>query len=176
MEGRPVDYVWYAAACVLGLALGLAFGRLLAAFILHWENTDVAYKATTGLVSFALGGGAGAGIFAVLGSNQAGLYVLFLAVGMTFAYFLPLLPSLYTVASVRSVVRMSDALRDRIPDEEERVLLILSFLVPYKEIQQQTNISKPELEHRLEQAADAMAGDEGVEDDGEGGDADHGHP
>lgn len=58
-----MDCLWFLAGSIVGLALGLQFGRLLFAILAHWENTETATKCYISIIGFVLGGGAGAVIF-----------------------------------------------------------------------------------------------------------------
>jgi hypothetical protein len=155
LEHLLMDTAWYATSSVLGLALGLYFGRLLTAVIVHWESTKTVSRVSVALVTFLLGGAGGTALFeGVLEAPTGVLYMGGLAVGMIVAFFRPRLPAQYTIETVLQVVRMSEALRDEVPDVEERALLILAPLVPPKQIQRDSKMNEGQLARDLEAAAD----------------------
>ncbi len=152
-----MEYIGYAAAIVVGLAFGLYFGRLLTAVVTHWEGTATAVKWSTAVIGFLLGGGGGAVIFRVLsGTSDSVFYLLGLGVGMIAAFFFPRMPARYSLETFKHVVKMSDALRDEVPDPEERALLILAPFTPPKSIAREADIDENELASRLEHATDSL--------------------
>lgn len=160
---------WYVAATALGLALGLHFGRLLTAVVAHWESTKIASKVSMAVITFLLGGGGGAAIFEYISAAKSGpFYGGGLAVGMIASFFSPRLPGRYTLESVLHVVKMSDALRDAVPDVKERALLILTPLAPPGQIQREAKLNEAQLAHALERAIDLVP-DEQLENEGDDG-------
>lgn len=150
-----MDCLWYLAGFVLGLASGLYLGRLLTAIIVNWESTATAVKWSTSIIGSLFGAGGLGTAFWYFSSHGADVfYVLGLALGMTCSYFWPRMPARYTLESVRYCVTMSEALRNKVPDTEQRAILILTPLASPKSIERQTNISETELARRLQQAAD----------------------
>lgn len=151
------------AACVFGLALGLHIGRLLSAIIVYWESTQAAKKTYMSLIGFALGGGGGAVIFNVISGSHVILYLLGLGSALLYSYFRPHMPPRYTLESVTHIVTMSEMLRDKVPDIEKRVLLILTPFTSPKSIEREASISETEFAGKLEQAIDAFSS--GVEEE-----------
>ncbi len=152
-----MEYVASAAATLLGLALGLVFGRLLNAIMVHWEGVATAVKWSAWAVAFLVGAGGGAAILRVLsGPNQPAFYLLGLAVGVLIAFFFVKVPPRYPPDLFKNVVSMSDDLRDEVRDPDKRALLIEASFVPPEAIQRATGMDKGKLAHELEQAADSL--------------------
>ena len=151
-----MDWLWYIAGIMFGLPLGLYFGRLLTAIVANWESSAVAVKWSTSIIGMLLGGG-GVTAFVVFSSHNADVfYLLGLGPGLLYSYFRPHMPPRYTLESVTHIVRMSEALRDNVPDVEQRVFLILAPLAPPKSIEREAMISEKELAGKLEAAADTL--------------------
>ena len=152
-----MEHVGYAAAIVVGLALGLFCGRLLNAVYVHWESAATAVKASRGLIAFLLGGGGGAVIFhALSGSHEPTFYLLALGLGMLAAFFFAKVPPRYSLQTFRHVIRLSEALRDEVPDPEARALLILSTFAPPRMIEEEAGMDQAALAGQLERATDAL--------------------
>lgn len=152
-----MEFFRYLAAGMLGLAFGLFFGRLLNAVVANWENTDRAVKSSITVIVFLLGGGGGAAIFGVfLGPHDLVFYVFGLAIGMIGAFFFANVPTAYSLETLTDIIRLSDALRDEVPDPEKRTLLVIAPFTPLKSIGSQAGIDRVELASRLEQAADTL--------------------
>lgn len=154
MNGKLMDCLWCIVGIVFGLPLGLYFGRLLTAIIAYWESAAAAVKWSTSIIGTVLGGAA----FVLFSSHNADVfYVLGLGFGMLYSYFRPNMPPRYTLESVTHIVRMSEALRDNVPDLEQRVVLILTPLAPPKSIEREARMSEEELAGKLDQATDAFS-------------------
>jgi len=158
-----MDYLWYVAGFGLGLSFGLYFGRLLTAIIAHWESTAAAAKWYTSIIGTLLSGGAGTAFWLFSGHNADVFYLLGLALGMIHSYFWPHMPPRYTLESVTHIVTMSEMLRDKVPDIEKRVLLILTPFKSPKSIEREASINETEFAGKLEQAIDAFSS--GVEEE-----------
>lgn len=157
-----MEFVGYAAAIILGLALGLFFGRLLNAVIINWENTATAVKGSIGVIAFLLGGGGGAVIFRALsGSQEPVFYLLALGIGMIAAFFFAKVPPRYSLETFTQLVSLSDKLRNEVPDARQRALLILSVFAPPKVIEREAGIDRADLARQLEQATDALGSESG---------------
>ncbi len=155
-----MEVIAYAAAIVVGLALGLFLGRVLNAVVINWESTAAAAKWSLTVIAFVLGGGAGAVIFQAFSeTQQANFYLLGLGVGMLAAYRFAKAPRRYSLETFTHVVKMSEALRDSVPDVEERALLILTPFTPPKAIERDTGMKPSELADKLERATDTLEGD-----------------
>ena len=170
-------WAWSIAAALVGISLGLYFGRLMAAVILHWESSGTAVKTWMAVVAFVFGAGAvgSTALFGVISSLDHGAFYLGgWAVGAIFSYFQPRLPTFaqlqprlppdYTLESVQNVVRMSEELRDDISDAEKRALLIAATLIPPKSIERREHINEQELARALEDATDATQVTKGDEE------------
>jgi hypothetical protein len=144
---------WYIATGVLGIALGLHFGRLLTAIIAHWESTKIASNVSMSVVAFLFGGGGGAALFEYIAGDSGPFYVAGIAIGMIYAFFAPP-PWRYTFESVALVLKMNDELQQHVPDVQQRALLILAALVPPKQIQRDAKLSEAQLADDLERATD----------------------
>ena len=157
VRGLCMNYLWYVAGFGIGLAMGVYFGRILTAIIANWESAAVAVKWSTSIMGMLLGGG-GVTAFVVFSSHNADVfYLLGLGPGMLYSYFRPHMPPRYTLESVTHIVRMSEALRDNVPDVEQRVVLILAPLAPPKSIEREARMSEEELAGKLDQATDAFS-------------------
>lgn len=164
-----MDYLGYLAACIVGLGLGLHFGRLLTAIIAYWESTGAAAKAYISVIGFALGSGGGVVIFRLFSGSHVTFYLIGLGLGIVTAFVWPRIPARYTLENITLITRMSEALRVNVPKIRERALLILAALTPPKSISREERISKKELAEKLEEAADAFQGEEGQCADGSNG-------
>ena len=151
-----MNWFGYLASPLIGLGLGLHYGRLLTAFIAYWQSTRTAEKAFKSVVLFLLGGGGGAGIFAIFSGSHAALYLIGLALGMIFTFFWPRMPPRYTYKGILTIIEMSEAMRDSVPDAGKRARLILAPLAPPKAVERDEKISEKELARELEEAADAL--------------------
>lgn len=152
-----MDCLWYVAGSVVGLALGLQFGRLLFAILAYWESTETAGRWYKSIICFVLGGGAGTVIFRWFCIQYAdAFYAIGLGLGLIIAYIRPRMPCIFTVDSVIRIVKMSEALQNKLPSIEQRLYLILSFFAPIKCISRGLKITQDKLAQKLEQATDAF--------------------
>jgi hypothetical protein len=155
-----MELLRYAAAFLLGLPLGLFFGRLLNAVIVNWESTRTAVRESIAAVAFLLGaGGAGAALRTFFGTDELVFYLLGLGPGMIAGYFFIKIPARYSLEHFTKIVRLSESLRPQVPDPQLRALLILWTFAPPKLIQRDTPIDQAQLARQLEQAADAVPPD-----------------
>ena len=127
-----MQWFWYAAAFLSGLALGLLFiGYVLKVAFHHWEGGKSAINLAIAAVSFLFGTGGGAAIFTYLPDNSLASYFIGLALGIIWGVrHAPALPSRYTMETVLRVVCLSERLRPTIPDNERRAAVILAMLSP----------------------------------------------
>ena len=152
-----MDYFKYIVGGVFGSAIGLYLGYLLTAIIVHWESTATTTKAYRSMIMFVLGGMGGAAISWLFCGASAVFYVLGLAVGMIFAFFYcQRFPSPFTFNSVKLIIQMSEAMRDSIPDVDQRTILIIAPLAPAKAIEHKEKISEKEWTQKLEEATDGF--------------------
>ncbi len=163
-----MDCLWYLAGSIIGLALGLQFGRLLFAILAYWESTETTAKWYISIIIFILGGGAGVVIFRWFCTEYSdAFYAIGLGIGLVISYIRPQMPCIFTLENVIRIVKMSEAMRDQIPRIEDRLYLILSSFVPPKSLSRGLKISQEELAKRLERATDACK-DVETEKEGEG--------
>lgn len=156
--------VWYAAAFAIGTGLGLCFGMLLRAVIANWENAATASKIFMAVMLALFGGGAfgATALFArLMAADNAAFYLLGLGIGLTLGIvglFFPARP--LTLKVMKGAIEMSDALRETVPNVDDRASLIASQFMPPKQIEREAKIGEQELAQRLERAADAVAEEE----------------
>jgi hypothetical protein len=148
-----MDYVWWSAAAVVGVMLGLHFGRLLTASIAYWEGTTTAYGVFRAVFLFILGSGGGAALFGTLTNpHNLAFYLIGLGVGGIAGFVLGI-PSRWTLQTVRVIVRFSEATRN-ITDLERRSRYILAILVPPARIVRDEGIDEEGLADDLEEGSD----------------------
>ncbi len=153
-----MSYLPLAAALVLGISLGLHFSRLLAAIIRDLGGSEASVKHYREIFIFCLTGVIGTSAFAyIAGKEPAFGYLLGYGVGNCFGFFFPCLPTPLTRSTVRTVLALNESIRDDVPDEDNRVLLILNTLEPPKIIQRNEGWTAAEFASRLENAADAAS-------------------
>ena len=168
-----MGYLWYAAGGLVGLALGLHFGRLLFVILTQWESTATAGKWYISIIGFVLGGGAGAIIFRWFCVQYAdAFYAIGLGLGLIIAYIRPRMPFLFALADVVRIVKMSEGLRDKLPVIEQRLLLILSLFRPPKWVEHELKMEQQQLAKRLEEATDAFDDRGGKSRDNQSGEND----
>lgn len=149
-----MEYVWWVAAFLVGLMLGLHFGRLLTASVTYWEGVTATYQTFKAIFLFVLGSGGGAALFGTFtNSNNVVFYLIGLAIGGT-AGFRGRIPSRWTIDTVTAVVSLSEARKD-IPDLNKRSRFILAILVPPNRILRHEGINEEQLTKDLEDGADA---------------------
>lgn len=146
----------YIAGIAVGLVLGLYFGRLLNAIIVYWESTTTATKAYKSSIGFILGAGGGAVIFGLFSGYHAAFYLIGLAIGMVITFFWPRIPSRYDPSTIKLIINLNEAMRNNLPDVEQRTTLIISALEPPKSIEREEKISEATLAKKLEEATDAF--------------------
>src|SRR5260370_27540735 len=141
-----MNFIWYAAAFATGLGLGVCFGILLRAIIANWESAATAYKVFIGVMLALFGGGAfgATALFGRLveGDNTA-FYFLGLGIGLVVGVvglFFPARP--FTLKGIKGVIEMSDSLREKIANVDDRASFIASQLVPPKSIEREAKISE----------------------------------
>lgn len=150
-----MSFLALAAPIVVGVALGLHFSRLLAALVRDLGGSEAVVKLYREIFVFCLTGVVGTGVCGYLvGQDPALCYVLGYGLGSCVGYFFPCLPPKLTRESVRTVVLMSEALKESVPDTENRILLILNTLERPKSIQRSEGWSSKELAERIEKASD----------------------
>jgi hypothetical protein len=149
-----MEYVWWFAALLVGLMLGLHFGRLLTASVAYWEGISTAFQTFKAVFLFVFGTGGGAALFGSLTSPQnVVFYLIGLGIGGTVGFRVGI-PSRWTIETVRAVVTLSEASKG-ISDIEQRSRFILAILVPPKRIVRQEGIDEQQLARDLEEGADA---------------------
>jgi hypothetical protein len=153
-------------SCIAGLSMGLVFGihfgRVLNAIILNWENSHVTVRVSSESIVFLVGGGGGGVLFHWLSGQYAPMiYLIACSLGIFIGYIWPVRPK-YTLGTFIHVVRMSEALRNKVPDIRKRARLILMPFVKPKVVEQGEKISEKDLAKEMEEALDTL---EGVEED-----------
>lgn len=147
-------------SCIAGLSLGLVFGihfgRVLNAIILNWENSQVTVRVSSEAMVFLLGGSGGGFLFHWLSGQYAPMiYLIACSLGIFVGYLWPVRPK-HTLGTFVHIVRMSDALRDQVPNIRKRALLILTPFAKPKDIEQGDKISEESLAREMEDAIDAI--------------------
>lgn len=157
-------FVWCAAAFAIGIGLGLCFGMLLRAVIANWENAATASKIFMAVMLALFGGGA-FGVTALFArlveADNAAFYLLGLGIGLTLSIVGLFFPThALTLKAVKGVIELSDALREKVPNIDDRASLVASQFMRAREIEREAKIGEQELAQRLERAADAIAEEE----------------
>jgi hypothetical protein len=102
-----------------------------------------------------VGSGGGAGILAVF-SGATPWYLAGVGAGMVWGCFhQPVLLASYTLETVTHVVRLSDSLRDKVADVDERSATILALLAPPTSEKK----SKEDIAKALDAGLDKLAND-----------------
>jgi hypothetical protein len=150
------EYIWAVAAVVSGCALGLLFvGYLIKPAIRSWEGTQSMQRLFFGVAVFLVGSGGGAGILAAFPSAPP-WYGAGGGAGMVWGCFhQPVLLASYTLETVTHVVRLSDSLRDKVADVDERSATILALLAPPTSEKK----SKEDIAKALDAGLDKLAND-----------------
>lgn len=154
-----MDCLGYIAGVAVGFVLGLYFGRLLTTVIIFWESTITAAKAYKSLITFVLGiGGVGGGtvMLKLFSGHHAVLYLLGLALGMVITFFWHRIPSLCKPDNIKLIVNLNEAMRNNVPDVEQRTNLIILAVTPPRYVEREEKISEATLAKRLEEATDAF--------------------
>jgi hypothetical protein len=129
----------------------------------YWESTTTATKAYKSAIGFILGAGGGAVIFGLFSGHHAAFYLIGLAIGMVITFFWPRIPSRCDPSTIKLIVNLNEAMRNNLPNVEQRTTLIISALEPPKSIEREEKISEATLAKKLEEATDAFQ-DTGEED------------
>lgn len=152
-----MDYLWPVAGCGFGFSISLFFSLLLFAIVANLQSAADAVKAYTAVFGFLLGGG-GFGAYLLFESyNVTVFYILGLAVGFCYTYFKTRMSVQYTLESVRKCVVESELLRDKVPNINERVLLIATQLASIKSLARHAKKSESEVEEDLSKALDTFS-------------------
>jgi len=140
---------------VVGLALGIYFGRLLKAVLANWEGTATAVKWSITAITAVLGGAGGAvGVKFLSGPHAASTYLLGVGGGLLLALLLPVKTTPVSLAVLKTIVAMSDRLQSEHPDQAKRATLILLGIAPAKAIERVEGINEKDLAKEIENATD----------------------
>jgi hypothetical protein len=153
-----MQWVGYAAAVILGVSLGMHFGRLLVAIIVHWQSAAQAVRGSMKVAAFLMtGGGGAAGVVLFLFAHEnVVFYAGGLGLGMIYAYFHHGLTMCSRLMRSRKVTEMQWVIPKKPSDPEQQALLALLPITPPKAVQWEERMSEQELEKKIGDAIDAL--------------------